>query len=342
MRFLIAPLLFLFVTLVAPVVSFAQVVDISINLAPPPLPVYAQPPAPAPTYIWEPGYWAYSSWGYFWIPGTWVVAPAVGLLWTPSYWEWNNGNYEYHEGYWGPHVGFYGGINYGYGYGGSGFNGGGWQNGAFVNGPVTYSAPHNAASFNGGPDGTRAVPSPAEQAAAQEEHIPPTPEQKSHAAAASQNRALLASVNHGKPTIAATVKPGVFTGGGVVAAKRAGGGVPKHHIAATTPGLQPKAPPSAPRAEEDEKPANAPVHVQPKSQENTESVKVPAQVQSTPNELRDEEKRESTKSYLHAVAKPNEPRATPEDKKPEEGQTAAKPKPEEPKDESHDEEHKEP
>jgi hypothetical protein len=35
-------------------------------------------------------------------------------------------------GYWGPHVGFYGGINYGFGYGGVGFFGGEWRGGAFA------------------------------------------------------------------------------------------------------------------------------------------------------------------------------------------------------------------
>ena len=46
-----------------------------------------------------------------------MMAPAVGLLWTP--------------GYWGPQVGFYGGVNYGYGYGGVGFGGGRWNGGNF-------------------------------------------------------------------------------------------------------------------------------------------------------------------------------------------------------------------
>ena len=55
----------------------------------------------------------------------------VGVLWTPGYWGWNDGVYVWNGGYWGPHVGFYGGINYGYGYGGDGFGGGEWRGGAF-------------------------------------------------------------------------------------------------------------------------------------------------------------------------------------------------------------------
>ena len=36
------------------------------------------------------------------------------------------------HGYWGPHVGFYGGVNYGYGYGGSGYDGGRWNGDNFA------------------------------------------------------------------------------------------------------------------------------------------------------------------------------------------------------------------
>ena len=59
-------------------------------------------------------------------PGVWVRPPQVGLLWTPGYWGWGGGAYLFHAGYWGPHVGFYGGVNYGFGYGGVGFGGGRW------------------------------------------------------------------------------------------------------------------------------------------------------------------------------------------------------------------------
>ena len=52
-----------------------------------------------------------------------------GLLWTPGYWGWVNGNYAWNGGYWGPHVGFYGGVNYGFGFGGVGFGGGEWRGG---------------------------------------------------------------------------------------------------------------------------------------------------------------------------------------------------------------------
>lgn len=99
-------------------------VAISITIAPPVLPVYTQPPCPMDGYLWMPGYWAWSPAGYYWVPGTWVLPPRPGLLWTPGYWGFGGGAYIWHAGYWGPHVGFYGGVNYGFGYVGFGFQGG--------------------------------------------------------------------------------------------------------------------------------------------------------------------------------------------------------------------------
>ena len=98
------------VILAASAASFAQI-DISVRIGPPPLPVYEQPVCPGDGYIWTPGYWAYGPDGYFWVPGTWVLAPQPGYLWTPPWWGWSDGVYLFHGGYWGPHIGFYGGIN---------------------------------------------------------------------------------------------------------------------------------------------------------------------------------------------------------------------------------------
>ena len=218
--------------------SQAQVaVGVSIRIGPPALPVYAQPICPGPGYIWTPGYWAYGPDGYYWVPGTWVVAPAPGLLWTPGYWGWSGGLYAWHAGYWGPHVGFYGGINYGFGYGGVGFVGGEWRGGVFhyntavtnvnttiihntyVNNTVVNNTTIvNHTSFNGGPHGISARPTAAEVAAGREHHTPATSLQTHHEHAAGQNRAMLAAENHGRPSVAATSKPGAFSGRGVVAA----------------------------------------------------------------------------------------------------------------------------
>ena len=196
---------------------------LSVNLAPPELPVYVQPAAPAPGYMWTPGYWAYGDDGYFWVPGTWIMAPFSGALWTPGYWGWNNGTYLWNGGYWGLHVGYYGGVNYGFGYGGTGYYGGRWQGGVFqynqavtrVNTTIVRNTYNETVvnhattrvSFNGGPGGIRAVPSAAERSQMSVHHVPPVSAQIHHVEAATSNRTLLASVNHGKPAMGATVRP---------------------------------------------------------------------------------------------------------------------------------------
>jgi hypothetical protein len=239
-------LLFLFVLLAISAASFAQV-GVTIRLAPPELVTYSQPICPQEGYLWTPGFWAYGQEGYFWVPGTWVEPPTVGFLWTPGYWGWNNDAYFWNEGYWGPTVGFYGGINYGYGYGGYGYQGGFWRNNQFnynrsVNNVDTRNF-HNTyeksvsnsravanVSYNGGTGGTTARASAAEETAAHERHSPATAAQTSHQNGASQNHELLQTVNHGNPPIAATSKPGEFTGKGAVAAE---GGSAENKAAAT-------------------------------------------------------------------------------------------------------------
>jgi hypothetical protein len=149
----------------------------------------------------------------------------VGLLWTPGYWGWGGGVYAFHAGYWGPHVGFYGGVNYGFGFTGIGFQGGYWSGGHFaynsavnnVNTTIihnTYNRTvinntvvNNRVSFNGGPGGINARPGSQEQAAMREQHFQPTANQLSHEQAASTNRAQWASVNHGRPAMRAMSRP---------------------------------------------------------------------------------------------------------------------------------------
>jgi hypothetical protein len=216
---------------VSPTPSHAQL--ISITIAPPVLPVYVQPPIPAPGYIWTPGYWAYGDEGYYWVPGTWVLPPTVGLLWTPGYWGWREGIYAWNAGYWGPTVGFYGGVNYGFGYGGVGFAGGMWRGGVFaynrsvtnigtVNITNVYNKTvivnNNHVAFNGGAGGVAAQPTAAEKVAMAQPHTAPTAMQTQHQQTASTTRENLASVNHGAPAVAATTKAGQFSGAGVVAA----------------------------------------------------------------------------------------------------------------------------
>jgi hypothetical protein len=200
-------------------------VFISVGFAPPALPVYEQPPLPGPGYLWTPGYWAHGDAGYYWVPGVWVQPPSVGVLWTPGYWGFAGGAYGWHGGYWGPHIGFYGGVNYGFGYGGVGFCGGEWRGGVFAynRAVANFGGVHvtnvyedhtiverntivnvNHVSFNGGA-GIAARPSPMETQAEHENHIQPTANQTQHENFAAQDRSQLASVNHGRPaTMAAS------------------------------------------------------------------------------------------------------------------------------------------
>jgi hypothetical protein len=223
-------------TLLALPVASQAGVFVSVTIAPPALPVYVQPPMPAPGYMWTPGYWAWDG-SYYWVPGTWVMAP-VGLLWTPGYWGWANGVYAWNAGYWGPHVGFYGGVNYGFGYGGVGFAGGEWRGGQlFYNRSVTNIGTTNVTnvynrtvvtnvtvshvSYNGGAGGIEARPNAQEIAAGREQHTGAIQAQTEHQSMASHNNALRASVNGGHPAIAATAHAGTFSGAGVVAARGA-------------------------------------------------------------------------------------------------------------------------
>jgi WXXGXW repeat (2 copies) len=221
--------------------SFAQVsIGISVGFAPPALPVYEQPLCPGDGYIWTPGYWAWDGSEYYWVPGTWILAPQPGFFWTPPWWGWGGAAFIFHEGFWGPQVGWYGGINYGFGYFGHGYEGGRWDGGHFfynravnnINATVIHNVYEtrvenitvNHISYNGGAGGITARPTPQEESYLRERHIAPVAAQVQHMDAARANHELRASVNQGKPPIAATAHPGEFNEhGGVVPAREAGG-----------------------------------------------------------------------------------------------------------------------
>jgi hypothetical protein len=284
--------------------SSAQIaVGISLRIGPPALPVYEQPLCPGPGYLWTPGYWAWSDDdGYYWVPGTWVVAP-VGMLWTPGYWGWAGGLYVWNPGYWGPHVGFYGGINYGFGYGGVGFFGGEWRGGAFFynTAVVRVDTVHvtnvyvnrtgivnneSHVAFNGGEGGVVARPTPAEEAAAREPHQVALAAQAQQARAASMNRANFASENHGAPAIAATARPGEFSGRGVVAAGSAGA---PYHAPAVSPREARATPAEANRANTASRPFTPPA----RSQSAARPENSRPQNESRPANTRPQEKRQS-------------------------------------------------
>ena len=210
-----------------PVSSYAGVF-ISVGFAPPVLPVYEQPPCPEPGLMWTPGYWAYGEDGYYWVPGAWVPAPYEGALWTPGYWGWSSGLYVWHGGYWGPHVGYYGGVNYGFGYMGVGFAGGMWRGHDFVYNTAvvhvnerfvhtTYVdrtiVEHNTivndrhVAFSGGPGGIRHDPAPEERMAMNEHHLAPTSFQPQHMNGAMHDHNSYFKANGGHPQNLAVARP---------------------------------------------------------------------------------------------------------------------------------------
>ena len=182
---------------------------------PPELPEYQQPELTDPGYEWTPGYWSYASQGYYWVPGAWIAPPYEGALWTPGYWGYAGNGYRFHHGFWGQHIGFYGGINYGFGYTGNGYHGGYWNNNRFyyntqVN-RVNVSVVRNVyvhpvpvvnvrVSFNG-PRGIQARPTAADVAVYHERVVPPMHVQVERAQAAESNRQQFFAENHGRPAV---------------------------------------------------------------------------------------------------------------------------------------------
>ncbi len=158
--------------------------DMSATTAPPDLPAEDQPPCSQDGELWTPGYWSWNGAEYDWVPGVWLLPPIVGAFWTPGYWAYAGTLYVFHRGYWGAHVGYYGGINYGFGYEGRGTRGGRWVGKVFaynrsVNNvnpkdfrhvydePLISHEGPSRVSYNGGRRGTDSVATPQERLAAQ-------------------------------------------------------------------------------------------------------------------------------------------------------------------------------
>jgi hypothetical protein len=178
--------------------------------------------------MWTPGYWAYGDDGYYWVPGAWVPAPYEGALWTPGYWGWSGGLYVFHGGYWGRHVGYYGGVNYGFGYMGIGFVGGMWRGHEFAYNTevvhvderfihTTYRdreivnrytvAGGSRVAFSGGPGGIRHDPAPEERMAEREQHTALTSYQTQHESVARADRGSYVKNNGGHPATLAVARP---------------------------------------------------------------------------------------------------------------------------------------
>jgi WXXGXW repeat (2 copies) len=298
----------------APATSAQLSIGVAVTVPPPALPVYAQPPCPGPDYLWTPGYWAWDGTDYYWVPGTWVEAPDPGLLWTPGYWGWGDGGYFWHTGYWGPVIGFYGGINYGFGYYGHGYDGGRWNGGHFyynsaVNN-VNVTVVHNTyvdktvvvnnvhedrVSFNGGNGGVQARATAQEDAAAHQQRMGAIAAQNQQAQVARSDRQLHASYNHGAPPVAATARPGNFSGSGVVRANNA-----------------PAANQPAPRAENNARPENN-VHHAPTTRPANNAARPNQEVRpNTPSAAQHNPAPNTNQQRMERQPTTNRPPATPE------------------------------
>ncbi|HEY1899395.1 MAG TPA: DUF4124 domain-containing protein [Steroidobacteraceae bacterium] len=210
-------------------------VEVPASAAPPPLPDDEQPLCPEDGYLWTPGSWAWNTAGYYWVPGAWVLPPRVGVLWTPGYWVFIDNRYVFRRGYWAAHVGYYGGINYGFGYFGTGFAGGHWVGRSFsyntavvrvdprvtrstYNETVARSTTLNKASYNG-PGGTTSTITERERALAAETHTSATVVQRQNTVRAARTPTLMPPMSArvteppsgiDRPAAAVTHRPAVF------------------------------------------------------------------------------------------------------------------------------------
>lgn len=219
-----------------PAANAAISIGVSVGIPPPALPVYVQPVAPDPGYIWTPGYWAWNPTyaNYYWVPGAWVMPPQVGLLWTPGWWGWSAGYYRWNAGYWAPHVGFYGGVNYGFGYFGTGYVGGRWRGNQFfynravsnvnvtnirnvyVDKTVIHNVHVNRVSYNGGRGGIAARPTAVQRQYAAQRRYQPTTLQAQQRETAMRNPAQRFNARQTHPAVFATQHAGRFEGANVV------------------------------------------------------------------------------------------------------------------------------
>ena len=136
-----------------------------------------------------------------------------------------------------------------------GYEGGHWENGhmyyntAVVNVGTTHitntyvknvnvnNVTINRVSYNGGSGGVQARPTAEQENYAKQPHVQPVAAQLQQRETAAKNPVLLSKANGGKPPIAATTKPGEFSGAGVVKAR----GAPEHPVIPPRPTAAEKA-----------------------------------------------------------------------------------------------------
>jgi hypothetical protein len=85
--------------------SVVNTPDATIIIAPkaPPAPeAETPPPSPSPSFVWEPGHWAWTGTAFDWQPGKYVEKPTVTATYTPGHWQqgpegwaWVDGSWDY-------------------------------------------------------------------------------------------------------------------------------------------------------------------------------------------------------------------------------------------------------
>jgi len=134
----------------------------------------------------------------------------------------------FHPGYWGPQVGYYGGVNYGFGYLGVGFVGGEWRDHDFYYNRAAWRVDDrrihdyyedrrdwdrhwverdSRTSYSGGPGGIRHDPDQRERMAMRDQHIERTSYQEQHQREAMNNRNAYARFNGGRPANVVANRP---------------------------------------------------------------------------------------------------------------------------------------
>jgi hypothetical protein len=87
------------VLLVAPTPVLGRV-GFWVGVAPPAPVVEPVPVAPAPNYVWQPGYWAWNGTQYVWVPGGNVVPPYPGAVWVAGRWVPRGHGWIWVDGHW--------------------------------------------------------------------------------------------------------------------------------------------------------------------------------------------------------------------------------------------------
>ena len=71
-----------------------------VRTGPPPLRAETVVVAPAPGYVWVPGYYRWDGAAYIWMPGRYERPPRGRARWVPAHWERDRRGWYFVEGRW--------------------------------------------------------------------------------------------------------------------------------------------------------------------------------------------------------------------------------------------------